>query len=139
AEGRSAATARRPKLFENVPPRDLNFTGRVGRLRELDALLAPASGAAAVAQVALHGLGGVGKTTLASEYAHLHAGEYAGIWWAPAEQRAVLVASLAALAGRLEPRLAEDSDEEMAARAGLASLARSAMPFLLVYDNVESP
>ena len=128
-----------PELFENVPPRDLNFTGREEALTTLHGLLMQARRPAAITQAAVHGLGGIGKTTLAAEYAHRHAREYAGVWWAPAETRPGLLASLAALAARLEPRLTAEADQERAARAGLARLARSAVPYLLVYDNVEMP
>jgi tetratricopeptide (TPR) repeat protein len=129
----------RPGIFENVPQRDLNFTGRDLILSELHQLLMGAYQPAAITQAAIHGLGGIGKTSLATEYTHRYASEYAGVWWAPAENRTVLLASLATLAGRLEPQLAEEADQEKAARAGLAHLARSAEPFLLIYDNVETP
>jgi tetratricopeptide (TPR) repeat protein len=62
------------------------------------------------------------------------------VWWANAEQRTVLVASLAALAGRLDRRLAEEPEQDKAARLAIARLAeRSGLPILLVYDNVENP
>ena len=47
-----------------------------------DRLLA---GGRAVVQ-ALHGMGGVGKTQLATEYAHRFAGAYDLVWWVNAEQ-----------------------------------------------------
>ncbi|MFC1456970.1 tetratricopeptide repeat protein [Microvirga arabica] len=128
-----------PEIFENVPPRDLNFTGREVVLSQLHRRLMDFGRPAAITQAAIHGLGGIGKTSLATEYAHRHASEYAGVWWAPAENRTVLLASLAALAGRLDPSLAKEADQEKAARAGLAHLVRSAAPYLLIYDNVEAP
>jgi class 3 adenylate cyclase len=67
-----------PAMFENVPPRDFNFTGREDVLASLHRLLMQARQPAAVTQIAIHGLGGMGKTTLAAEYAYRHAGEYAG-------------------------------------------------------------
>jgi len=139
AEGRVSPAAARPKIFEHVPPRDLNFTGRDAALARLHQLLMEAEPSAAMVQVALHNLGGTGKTALAAEYAHRRAGSYGGVWWARAEGRALLVASLAELAGRLDAKLAEEADQEKAARAALARLGRSAMPFLLVYDNVDQP
>ena len=69
-EGRSTATQRRPKIFENVPPRDLNFMGRDQALLELHRLLTGSNGGAAVNCAAIHGLGGTGKSSLAAEYAH---------------------------------------------------------------------
>jgi len=133
AEGRSTAQPRRHRLFEDVPPRDAKFTGRDDNLAAIHDLLAGGG------HVALYGLGGTGKSALAAEYAHRFANDYAGVWWAPAEQRTPLVASLAALGGRLDPRLANVSDQETAARAGLARLAGVAAPMLLIYDNVETP
>ena len=139
AEGRSTATPRRPKIFENVPLRDLNFTARRNVLAKLHKLLMSGEGIAAITNVAIHGLAGAGKTSLAAEFAYSHAGEYAGVWWAPASQRTSLIASLAVLASRLDPKLADEPNQEKAAREALTSLGRSAMPYLLVYDNVDSP
>jgi DNA-binding winged helix-turn-helix (wHTH) protein/tetratricopeptide (TPR) repeat protein len=127
-----------PAVFDNVPPRLVNFTGREAALSELHRLLAPDT-SAGLAQVSIHGLGGVGKTSLAIEYVHRHARDYAGVAWAHGENRPSLLSSLAGLAGQMEPKLAQVADQEKAARAGLALIARWNVPFLLVYDNVESP
>jgi tetratricopeptide (TPR) repeat protein len=140
AEGRAGAIARRPKLFENVPPPDLNFIGRDQLVTDLHAVFAGDTQPSAVRMAAIHGLGGIGKTSLAAEYVHRHAEAFAGVWWAPAQERTLLLASLAALASRLDPKLAGDDNQERAVRAGLAHIAgRSGLPFLLVYDNVEAP
>jgi hypothetical protein len=56
-----------------LPPRNLVFTGRQELLERLHASLRPGGAAAVVQAHALHGLGGVGKTQLALEYAHRHA------------------------------------------------------------------
>jgi tetratricopeptide (TPR) repeat protein len=140
AGGRSIAEPAGTRLFENVPPRDLNFTGRDESLAALHSLLMDVEKPTAITQAAIHGLGGIGKTALATEYVHRYAGAYSGVWWANAEQRTVLVASLAALAGRLDRRLTEEPDQDKAARAAIANLAeRTGLPILLVYDNVENP
>jgi tetratricopeptide (TPR) repeat protein len=139
AEGRSTATPRRHKLFENVAPHDLNFTGRDDRLAEIHWLLMGSANQGTVAPLAIHGLGGTGKSSLAAEYAHRYANEYSGVWWASAEQRTLLVSNLATLAGKLDPRLMNLSDHETAAKAGLARLAGLTTPFLLIYDDAETP
>ena len=74
------------------------FTGRDGLLVAVrEALL---SGDRAVVQ-ALHGMGGVGKTQLAAEYAHRFASAYDVVWWIPAEQPGLSGTSSLLLAAEL--------------------------------------
>ena len=127
------------KIFENVPPQLPSFVGREAALSDLHRLLTTGEQRAATAQVAIHGLGGMGKTSLVAEYAHRYANEYAGVWWARAENRTVLVGSLAGLNVHLQPNMPEEADQERAARAALRLIARSSKPFLLVYDDIENP
>jgi DNA-binding SARP family transcriptional activator/Tfp pilus assembly protein PilF len=127
-----------PRLFENVPPRDFNFTGRTGHLAGLHDCLVRFD-TTATNRVAVHGLSGIGKTTLVAEYAYRRSADYAGVWWARAGQRTLLVESLAALAAQLDPSLAMESNQYKAAIAGLAILGRLDKPFLLIYDDVGSP
>jgi len=142
AEGRSVGRRRGNHIFHGVPPRNPDFTGRISLLaalhEKLDSVEKPAAITQAT-QAAIYGLGGVGKTSLAIEYTHLHIDDYAGIWWAAAENRTILIANLAELAGVLDSRLANEPNAEKAARAALATLANHERPWLLVYDNVADP
>jgi TIR domain len=61
----------------NLAPRNPNFTGRADLLDALAQHLA----AGTTAVVAAHGLGGVGKSQLALEYAYRHATDYDLAWW----------------------------------------------------------
>ncbi|MEW8702013.1 MAG: toll/interleukin-1 receptor domain-containing protein [Candidatus Thiodiazotropha sp.] len=95
---------------------------------------------------AVTGMGGVGKTLLAKQYAWLHSEGFKGLWWARGERRQTLIDDLVTLGARLIPGLAENPDLEAAARATLDQLAYDgaqdypgAKPWLLIYDNVESP
>ena len=75
--------------------------------------------------VALCGLGGAGKTSVAVEYAHRHLAEVAVCWQFPAEDPAVLAAGFAELAAQLGAREAVDPRDPVASVHGvLARLPR---------------
>jgi tetratricopeptide (TPR) repeat protein len=142
AERQSQAAPPPPRPFIGVPPRIASFTGRVDELDRLDIILMhdkPAAVTQAVGRAAVQGMGGVGKTSLAVEYAHRFRGLYAGVCWCPAETRIGLLSALANLAGMLGAATAEEADVEKGARAGLRRLAEQRATWLLVYDNVASP
>ena len=48
----------------------------------------------------------------------------------------LLISSLAMLAAKLDPRLANEPDQEKAAKAALTRIASFTTPFLLIYDNM---
>jgi NB-ARC domain len=143
AEGRSQALEPPPRPFIGVPPRIASFTGRADELDRLDAILMQDKPAAvtqaSVGRVAVQGMGGVGKTSLAIEYAHRFRGLYAGVCWCPAETRTGLLSALATLAVTLGAATAEEADVEKAAQAALRRLAEQRATWLLVYDNVAAP
>ncbi len=85
----------------NVPHnRNPNFTGRGILLDNLRAALT--SGQPAAVTQAIAGLGGVGKTQLATEYAYRYASEYKLVWWVPSEEPAQLAATYSGLAQWLD-------------------------------------
>jgi predicted ATPase len=115
-----------------VPPRIASFTGRAKQLDKLDAILMRDKPAAvtqghdkpaAVGRAAVQGMGGVGKTSLAIEYAHRFRGLYAGVCWCPAETRTGLLSVLAGLAVTLSAATADEADVEKAAKAALRRFA----------------
>jgi hypothetical protein len=139
AEGRSTGKRRGSQVFHGVPPRNPDFTGRDPLLDELHQKLASIDRVSGITQVAMHGLPGIGKTSIATEYVYRHSADYAGVWWAPAETSSNLITSLAELARVLDPKLASEPNSKKAAIAGLGKLAESVRPWLVIYDNVESP
>jgi tetratricopeptide (TPR) repeat protein len=144
AERRSSAERpqrRRGRTFVGVPPRTASFTGRADELDRLDAILTQKRPAAVtqVGRAAVRGIGGVGKSALAVEYANRFRNFYDGVWWCPAESRAGLTTSLAVLAKGLGVASSDGADIEKAAQAALRGLAEQGDIWLLVYDNVASP
>ncbi|WP_437924642.1 effector-associated domain EAD1-containing protein [Sorangium sp. So ce291] len=135
-ELRAFAEERVPFL---VPFRqDATFFGRDEDLRRLHHVLT--NGTAGVQRAALVGMGGVGKTQLALEYAHRHRNDYpGGIYWVNAA--APLVAELANLAERLG--LSEDAVSE-AERPGRRLRAFERHLYdnpgaLVIFDNIVDP
>jgi hypothetical protein len=122
--------------ISNLPARNPNFSGRDKLLEELHANLQVGSAAALVPRGALHGLGGVGKTELALEFAHRFASDYDIAWWIPAEQSTSVTAALATLAGRLGIEEVADQSEMV---AGLFDRLRQRDRWLQIYDNAECP
>ncbi|WP_344571804.1 FxSxx-COOH system tetratricopeptide repeat protein [Streptomyces violaceolatus] len=122
-----------PRVW-NVRDRNPHFTGRealISRIRE--GLL---GGRQAVVQ-ALHGLGGIGKTQIALEYAHRFASQYDTVWWidaAQADQILVRYTELAARLGIAKP----EAGAEHNARTLLEHL-HTQDRWLIILDNADDP
>jgi tetratricopeptide (TPR) repeat protein len=121
----------------NVPHlRNPNFTGREDLLKDLHDSLT--SGKPAALTQALHGLGGVGKTQTAVEYAYRHAKEYNMVWWIRSETPEKLAADYALLAERLNLREKSEREQKIIVQAVSNALARRP-GWLLIFDNAEGP
>ena len=131
AEGAPTAVQRR---VWTIPARVRGFTGRTKLLAELEAALR--SGGPTVVQ-AVTGMGGIGKTTTAIEYAHRHHDEFDIAWWVPAEDPALLPERLAELALALDLTTVTSPAGVGVARL-LGELAVRER-WLLVFDNAEDP
>ena len=125
---------RRPEMASQpvrLAPRPVFLAGREGLLADLDARLAAGLGPRLVA---LCGLGGAGKTSVAVEYAHRHLAEVGVCWQFPAEDREVLAAEFAVLAAQLGAREVVDPRDPVASVHRV--LARAQAGWLVVFDNV---
>jgi MinD-like ATPase involved in chromosome partitioning or flagellar assembly/tetratricopeptide (TPR) repeat protein len=121
----------------NVPQRNAGFTGRGAVLVQLrDRLSASVT---AVVPQALFGLGGVGKTQLAIEYAHRFAANYDVVWWISAEQPHLARSSLAELGQRLHLERGENLDETVRIVNEALRQGRPHQRWLLIFDNVDQP
>ena len=127
--GRRPADQMTARRVLRLAPRPVFLAGREELLAELDARLA-GDEEAGPRVVALCGLGGAGKTSVALEYAHRHLAEAAVAWQLPAEDLAVLAAGFGELAAQLG---AAEGGDPVASVHG--ALAASTAPWLLVFDN----
>src|SRR5260370_1314698 len=121
--------------FSNLPAeRNPYFTGRA---EVLDALHQKLSVGKYVALTqAISGLGGIGKTQIALEYACRYSNSYHDMLWTSADRHAALVASYETLARRLRLREREERDPNKVVAALKRWLAEH-KGWLLVLDNVE--
>ena len=133
----NSGNAKTTDAISNIPinvPR--HFLGRDDDLAAIDAALKTSNGRAAI--TALHGLRGVGKSTLAAAYAEQHRGEYRATWWLRAETKPTMRADLVGLGVQLG-WAAPDAPEQAALEAVLERLRHDGEGILLIYDNAISP
>ena len=114
------------------------FVGRDKVLDDLRAALVASQGVAVAARV-LHGLGGVGKTRLAIEYAWRYEADYSALLFVRADDPATLDANIAALASGEVLDLAEKEIRRRTPRRSMAALRwlRLHPTSLMILDNVD--
>lgn len=115
-----------------MPPRNPNFVGRDAELARIGASFADGQ---VVAVQALHGMGGIGKTHTAIEYAHRCASEYDLVWWMDAEQPALLAEQFATLGAALGIRTGPDPTATIRV---VCLVLRQRRRWLLVFDNADA-
>ena len=123
-----------PAGLSNLPRPGL-FVGRARELARLDTAMAGPGG---VVVQAVHGLGGVGKSTLAAHWAAAHAADYTLTWWVTAATPADIDAGLAALAIGLQPALTGVLPLK-ALREGAVQWLTAHPGWLVILDNVSDP
>jgi len=127
--------------FDGVPPPLASFVGRHQQLKALEQLFKIGERHRknyTMLPVAIHGLGGTGKTALADQFAYTTRRSHAMTWRCRADKRENLIEGLAQLADRLgvDPR---GATAETVARSVIRELAHEQKPWLLIYDDAPSP
>lgn len=125
-----------PRVWE-MPPRNQNFTGRTELLELLDQQLL--TGTTTVLPETIHGMGGVGKTQLAIEYAYRNRHKFDIVWWIPSERPGQIGQALGELAQRLG--VVATTEANIAVPAVREAL-REGNPYarwLLIFDNADNP
>ena len=123
-----------PAIWNITEERNPYFTDRDQALAELHQALT--AGQTAALTQAIKGLGGVGKSQLALEYAFRHVGEYDGIWWLHAEEPTTLARDYVDLAPKLGvPVVTDEGQMVRQVREQLSQRQR----ILLIFDNATEP
>jgi hypothetical protein len=132
--------------------RNPHFTGRDDLLAQLEKRLAPPSHengqssprrAALTQPQAITGLGGIGKTQLAVEYAYRSRdlGRYTHILWINAASEEAIITDVGALAADILPAsvVQSETDQRKLVEAVKDWLERCEQPWLLIFDNADDP
>ncbi len=135
--GTAGGSAGRPReaaagIAVRLAPRPVHLAGREELLAAVGARLGGAGTGPGV--VALTGLGGAGKTSVAVEYGYRQLARCGVVWQLPAEESAALAAGFGELAARLGGGVVP-ADPVAAVHAALARRD----DWLLVLDNVPDP
>jgi len=127
-------TLERKQNFQTVwlVPHSRNpfFTGREKILEDLTRALEQRKSAA------LCGLGGVGKTQTAVEYAYKHRSQYTAVFWVKAESRGTLLADFVSIAAALNLPSAAAKEQELTV-AEVRRWFDTQSGWLLILDNAD--
>jgi tetratricopeptide (TPR) repeat protein len=123
--------------YWSVPyPRNPFFTGREEVLEMLHAQLGVDRAVALTQSSALHGLGGVGKTQIALEYAYRHALEYSAVFWIRAETTEQIISSFWQIAEILHLSECQGKEQDVVVTAVKCWLSTHSQ-WLCIWDNLE--
>ncbi len=121
----------------NVPyRRNPYFTGREEALLSLHSQLTATGAMTQNRALAISGLGGIGKTQIAIEYAHRYRDEYDAVFWVTAATRETLHSGFIALARLLQLPVRDLPDQHVIIDAVKQWLARHEQ-WLLILDNAD--
>lgn len=123
--------------FWYVPyPRNPYFTGRTNLLSRLRDMLKSGKKAALMQPRAISGLGGIGKTQTAIEYAYRYSYEYKAVLWIKADSYEVLISDFINVANLLKLPLKDEKDQNYIVNA-VKHWLQTNKAWLLIFDNIE--
>jgi transcriptional regulator with XRE-family HTH domain/tetratricopeptide (TPR) repeat protein len=124
-------------LLWNVPhKRNPFFTGREQLLQHLRDTLHTDGAAVLTHPQVISGLGGVGKTHIAIEYAYRYHQDYEAIFWIKADTRENLLADFMTIAQFLN-LLEQHAEEQALAVAAVIQWFKTHPKWLLIFDNAD--
>jgi tetratricopeptide (TPR) repeat protein len=131
-----ANDAASPRIWSMPFTRNPYFTGRDDLLTRLHTILANGKQAALSQPQAISGLGGIGKTQTAIEYAYRYRDDYNAIIWLKAESRETLLSDVPTLAQLLNlPQQADQGQEQVVEM--IKDWFQSHTGWLLIFDNAD--
>jgi tetratricopeptide (TPR) repeat protein len=119
-------------------PRNPFFLGREEVLARLRRQLQAGQAMAFLQPQAICGLGGVGKTQVALEYAYRYAQEYQAVLWVRADSREALMSGFQSIAGALALPERDERDQSAIVEA-VKGWLRQHTGWLLILDNADDP
>ncbi|KAF2116366.1 P-loop containing nucleoside triphosphate hydrolase protein [Lophiotrema nucula] len=124
----------------NLPvAQNQRFFGRKDLLRQLDEHLKAADNQSSLSSVALHGLGGVGKTQIALAYAYQKLQDLDAIFWVSAEETYSVQQSLSRIAlDALKLPKAQPQAHQENMILVMDWLQKTSAKWLMIFDNVDS-
>jgi hypothetical protein len=117
-------------------PRNPFFSGREEVLKSVHGTLQAGQPTALAQAQAISGLGGIGKTQTAVEYAYRYRNEYRFVLWAKADTPETLNADLLAIATRLNLQEKDAQDQDLVVAAVKRWLSEHS-DWLLILDNAD--
>lgn len=121
----------------NVPyRRNPFFTGREEILGRLHASLVADHAVALAHPQGINGLGGIGKTQTALEFAYRYAHEYQAVLWLRADSSIALISDFVTLAHLLRLSERDEADQRLIVEAVIRWL-RTQTHWLLIFDNAD--
>lgn len=123
----------------NVGTPNPRFTGRAEVLEGIRNRIIGGSGAVPAAPQVLCGLGGVGKTQIAIEYAWRFRSEYDLVWWISAERPQQVDHAFAELASRMRLDVGPGVPDAAAVAREALRMGTKFPRWLLIYDNATDP
>jgi tetratricopeptide (TPR) repeat protein len=128
-------TPNTPTLWKIPYQRNPFFTGQEDILNQLYQTLHAANTVALSHPQGITGLGGIGKTQMALEYAYRYGAEYSAVLWIRADSSAGLVSSFVELAHVLELPERNEQDQNIIVEA-VQRWFRLHTGWLLIFDNM---
>ena len=129
--------ANKPAQVWNIPyQRNPFFTGREEVLDALYQGLQANNAVVLAHPLGITGLGGIGKTQTALEYAYRYGGDYNAVCWVRADSTVALLASFMELAHLLDLPLQNERNQDIIVKAVLHWFHHHE-GWLLIFDNIE--